>query len=97
MFDPVKAAKPEIKTKEVDGVGTIRYGPLTVGDIIEVMEGQRFDEKATLTFEQVMKLVYLMLKKAHPELTYEQFKEIPLETIEKIAEAVMSEVDFREV
>jgi len=97
MFDPVKAAEPRIKTKEIEGIGTVKYGDLTTGDIIEVMGNQKFDEKVQLTFEQIMKLVYLMLRKGHPELNYEQFKNLPFDTIEKIAEAVMSEVDFREM
>lgn len=90
-FNPKELVKSssELREVEVEGVGVVRYGVLTLADMIELDR----DKNAT-TLERSLKMLWLMLCKAYPELTLEDVKNFPLDKASKILAAITGEAGF---
>jgi len=74
-----------ILEKEVEGLGVVRYGKLTIADLIDI---QKYEND----LERGLRTVYLMLKKANPDLTFEQVKQLPIDIALKLITALGEEL-----
>ena len=72
-FDPCKVLSSSIQTVVDKELGEISYAELNISDII------RLDEVSKGQQERNLAVLWLMLKKARPELAFEQVKEYPHE------------------
>lgn len=89
LFNPLELAKSsrEIRSTFIEGVGEIRYGPLTVADMLEISKTESDEERGIL-------IMWLMLRKAYPELKMEDVKAFPMDTAAKILTALTANLDF---
>jgi hypothetical protein len=88
-FNPkelVKSSK-EIHQIEIEGVGVIRYGVLTLADMLELNKAESNEERS-------FKILWLMLRKAYPELTLEDVKAFPMDVAAKILTALTADLGF---
>lgn len=98
QFDPKRLTQKgeEIRTLEVEGHGTVKYGPLVMKDMLEVF-GRGFDvDHPNPDPEQAVKLGYLMLKKGYPDFSWEDFLKWPPEEMGPILSALLEAGDFRD-
>jgi hypothetical protein len=72
---------------EVEGLGEIQYGVLTLADSLELSKYKNSEEKSAAT-------IWLMLRKAYPELTLEDVKSLPLNAAAKIMTALTEDMGF---
>lgn len=96
-FDPSRmlAKSKEIESVEIEGMGEVEYGHLTMKDYIEIF-GEGFTvEKTKPTIEHVVRMCWKMLNKAYPDLAYEDFVGWMPEDINKILETLSEASDFR--
>lgn len=97
MFDPRELVEKgnKIKSVNIDGYGELKYGQLTVGDLLEVF-GEGFTVKnPEPTAEQMLKLAHKMIQKAYPNFSFEDFLKITPGDLEKILDALFESEDFR--
>jgi len=87
-FDPKTLAEQKIYETEVLTVGTIRYGKLTMRDMVAI--GQVKDE-----IERSYTIVHRMLVKATPELTIEELADWPGDDFAAIFLHLVRVTDFR--
>jgi len=75
LFNPKElvAKAREIQTVEDPEHGTIRYGILTMQDLLEINSTCKTNEDRSL------QILYHMLKKAYPDLTLEEVRDMPME------------------
>ena len=88
-FNPkelVKSSK-EIRQMEIEGVGVVRYGVLTLADMLELNKAESNEERS-------FKILWLMLRKAYPELTLEDVKAFPMDVAAKILTALTVDLGF---
>ena len=69
----------EVYVPELDRA--VRYGALTVGDLSEV-------EKAETDMEKGIRILWLMLRKANPELKLEEVQKLPVDVATALFNAV---------
>ena len=69
----------EVYVPELDRA--VRYGALTVGDLSEV-------EKAETDMEKGIRILWLMLRKANPELKLEDVQKLPVDVATALFNAV---------
>jgi hypothetical protein len=60
----------------------VNYGPITMGDLVEI-------NKAKTNEERAIRVLWLMLKKADPEVTLEKVQQLPLQTATAILKQIM--------
>ena len=92
-FDPIKLAEPVIQTIHVEGVGDVKYAPLTVKDYMELKDRLPENEKDALDIG--LEMTYRMLAKAYPGLTKDHLLAWPPETLTEVSEALLALDDFR--
>lgn len=71
----------------IEGLGFIRYGRLTVEDMIAI---SRIEDD----FEKSLETVTRMLRKADPEVTVEKVKKLPIDVFNKLVEAITRDPSF---
>lgn len=86
-IDDFVADADETKTVEVDGVGVVKYKRLTVEDSFKLQEAKNVTE-------QGIKIIYLMLGKADPNVTEDKIRKLPPVVAEKILSALSGQTDF---
>ena len=77
--DFIKGADELLEAK-VKGVGTVKFKRLTVEDMLKIRELPQA--------EQGLNLMFVMLNKADPSITYEKVKALPIKIYNKIFDAV---------
>jgi hypothetical protein len=77
----------EIRSVEVEGLGTVEYGVLTLADSIELGKCKTPEERGLMT-------LYLMLHKADKDLTLEDVKAFPLDVAAKLMTALSRDMGF---
>lgn len=70
-FDPRKVLAGGIRTIEDEELGAISFGELSIGDVFELNKTVK-DEQ-----EKGLGIIWLMLKKACPELKFDEVKAYP--------------------
>jgi hypothetical protein len=75
LFNPkaLVAKAREIQTIEDPEHGTIKYGILTMQDLLEINSTCKTNE------ERSVQILYRMLKKAYPDFTLEEVRDMPME------------------
>ena len=84
-IDDLLASSMQIKTAVVEGLGEIRYGRLTVEDVIAV---NSINDPTERSIEAITR----MLRKADPEVTAEKIKALPADIFAKIVSALAKEI-----
>lgn len=74
----------------VEGVGKIRYCPLTTIDMVRLTSIE--DEIGSFGF----RAVFVMLQKANPTFSMEKWEKFPPKTSNRIIEALVKDADFLE-
>jgi len=87
-FDPRRLAIKTLSSIEVEGLGTLMYGKLTMGDWVEA-------RSITDEVDQSYFIVHRMLSKATPELTLEELKLWDADVFTKLFLALTKGSDFR--
>gem|GEM_PF-3296462 len=77
----------EIRRVEVEGLGIVEYGVLTLADIVELGKCKTPEERGLMS-------LYLMLHKADKDLTFEDVKALPLDVAAKLMTALSKEMGF---
>ena len=77
----------QLRSVEVEGLGTIQYGVLTLKDSLELSKYQTNEERSAA-------MIWLMLRKAYPELTLEDVKNLPLDVAASIMTAITKDLGF---
>jgi hypothetical protein len=77
----------QIRSVEVEGLGVVEYGVLTQSDVFELAKYKTTEEKSIAT-------IWLMLRKANPELTFEDIKNLPIDVTAKIMAALTEDMNF---
>lgn len=93
-FDPHRLVKnDDIRTVIIDGVGAVKYRPLTSIDMIRLMTiSEQEDTPEMFGF----KATWMMLNKAYPTLTYDEWTRYEPTVSGKIISAVVNDSDFLE-
>ena len=84
-IDDLLSNSTQIKEVSVEGIGLIRYGRLTVEDVIAVNSIK--DE-----VERSIEVITRMLRKADPEVTKEKIKALSADVFAKIIKALAKEI-----
>ena len=84
-IDDLLASSMQIKTALVDGIGEIRYGRLTVEDILAINSIKDPTERS-------IEAITRMLRKADPAVTAEKIKALPADIFAKIVSALAKEI-----
>lgn len=87
-FDLHKLAQVDVQTKDVEGLGTISFGRLTMRDLADI-------KRAKDEIEQSYLMLHRMLVKANPDLTLEEIAEWDPVMFAKIFQALVDVSDFR--
>ena len=77
----------EIRKVEVEGLGIVEYGVLTLADSIELGKCKTPEERGLMT-------LYLMLRKADKDITLEDVKALPLDIAAKLMATIAREAGF---
>ena len=77
----------QLRSVYVEGLGEIQYGVLTLSDTLEMA-------KYITTEEKTAAMIWLMLRKAYPELTFEDVKNLPLDVAANIMTAITKDLGF---
>jgi len=97
-FDPKALTKKgqEIKSVSVEGIGEVRYGQLTIEDLLAVFgEGATVD-RPDPTEEQSLELGWRLIHKAYPDFTMEDMMGWIPTDMQKVFDAMFNAEDFRE-
>ena len=84
-IDDLLSSSTQIKTALVDGIGEIRYGRLTVEDILAINSIKDPTERS-------IEAITRMLRKADPAVTAEKIKALPADIFAKIVSALAKEI-----
>jgi hypothetical protein len=82
----IKSSK-QIRTAEVEGIGTVEYGVLTLADSMELTKCKTAEERGIMT-------LWLMLHKADKDITLEDVKAFPLDVAAKLMTALTRDMGF---
>lgn len=87
LFDlrEILSESSRLKEKHVEGLGLVRYGPLTIADLAELSEVKGDLEKGVMA-------IYLMLKKADEKIKLEDLKNLPVDVALRLLNALAPEV-----
>jgi hypothetical protein len=77
----------EIRTAEVEGLGAVEYGVLTLADSMELAKCKTAEERGIMT-------LWMMLHKADRDLTLEDVKAFPLDIAAKLMTALTKDMGF---
>jgi len=77
----------EIRRVEVEGLGVVEYGVLTLADSLELAKCKTPEERGIMT-------LWLMLHKANKDLTLEDVKAFPLDVAAKLMTALTKDMGF---
>ena len=88
-FDLHKLANIEIREKEIDGLGIVRFGRLTMRDLADI-------KRVSDEIEQSYLMLHRMLVKANPDLKLEEVAAWEPSVFAKIFEGLVDVSDFRE-
>jgi len=77
----------KVRSVNIEGLGEIQYGVLTLSDTLELAKYKTTEERSAAT-------IWLMLRKAYPDLTLEDVKSIPIDMAAKIMTALSEEMGF---
>jgi len=77
----------EIRRVEVEGLGVVEYGVLTLADSLELTKCKTPEERGIMT-------LWLMLHKANKDLTLEEVKALPLDVAAKLMMALTKDMGF---
>ena len=77
----------QLRSVEVEGLGIIQYGVLTLKDSLELSKYQTNEERSAA-------MIWLMLRKAYPELSLEDVKNLPLDVAASIMTAITKNLGF---
>jgi len=77
----------QLRSVEVEGLGEIQYGVLTLSDTLELAKYKTTEEKSAA-------MIWLMLRKAYPELTFEDVKSMPIDVAANIMTAITKDSSF---
>lgn len=88
LFSIREFLREEIREKYVEGLGLVRFGHLTVEDLIKLNSEEFRDD-----FERGLMAVALMLRKADPEVTFERVKNLPIGVAVKLLNALGEEIN----
>ena len=84
-IDDLLSSSTQIKTVPVEGLGAIKYGRLTVEDILAI---NNIKDQTERSIEAVTR----MLRKADPDITAEKIKMLPADIFAKIVSALAKEI-----
>ncbi|MCD6466236.1 hypothetical protein J7L27_07730 [Candidatus Bathyarchaeota archaeon] len=84
-IDDLLSSSTQIKTVPVEGLGAIKYGRLTVEDILAINSIKDQTERS-------IEAITRMLRKADPEVTAEKIKALPADLFAKIVTALAKEI-----
>jgi len=89
VFDvrEVVRSSREVRTLNDPELGEIRYGVLTVSDLLEL-------SKVRDDAVRGLRMLHLMLKKADPELRFEDVKSLPMDVAARLMNALMEKENF---
>jgi hypothetical protein len=77
----------EIRRVEVEGLGVVEYGVLTLADSLELAKCKTPEERGVMT-------LWLMLQKADKDLTLDEVKALPLDVAAKLMTALTRDMGF---
>jgi hypothetical protein len=86
-FNPKDLLKKKIHVYRDPDLGEVSFGDLTVADSMEIAKGKDESEKG-------MKIIYLSLHKAYPDLTFEEVKEFPLSKVSRLINVIAEQTGF---
>jgi hypothetical protein len=89
-FNPKDLLKKQIHHAVDEELGEVCFGDLTIGDAFEV-------GKLESTQEKSLRILFLMLVKAYPELTFEEVKEFPQDKATRLIELIGKSPGFLRV
>ena len=78
---------------DIEGMGKIKYCPLTAIDMVKMSTEAEADEDVE-TFG--FRATFAMLKKANPDMDYESWKRSSPKMVNKLIVAIMKDSDFLE-
>ncbi len=90
LFNPKELARKasEIRTVKHPELGEIRYGVLVYGDFAELVKYGESREQMTIT------MLWLMLRKAYPDLTREDVANMPFDVATKLLTLLLQDSAF---
>lgn len=88
-FDLHKLAEIDVQEKEIDGLGVISYGRLTMKDLADI---KRVEDE----IEQSYMMLHRMLVKANPDLTLEEIGNWEPSVFARVFQGLVDLSDFRE-
>lgn len=86
-FDPRKVLGGGIKTVVDKELGAVSFGELTIGDVFEINKIKDEQQKG-------LAVLWLMLRRACPELSFEEVKVYPQETAIRLLDLLGKESSF---
>jgi len=93
-FDPSRLVKnDDIREVDVEDIGMVKYRPLLAGDMLALRRILAENDD----FEMFgLRATWMMLNKAYPEFTFEQFMKYSPKDSGKIITAILKDADFLE-
>ena len=86
-FNPKQVLGKKIHTVNDEVLGEVQFGDLTIGDAFEINKMQGDQEKG-------LTILYLMLKKAEPSLTWNEMKEMPFDIANRLLDIIGKQASF---
>jgi len=89
LFDPKDLLRNAGEIREVvhPELGVVRYGVLTVGDLLEINKAESNEKRSLL-------MLWKMLQKATPDLTAEEVERLPMDVAAALLTALTKEAGF---
>ncbi len=86
-FNPKQMLGKKIHAVPDEVLGEVRFGDLTIGDAFEINKMQGDQEKG-------LTILFLMLKKAEPSLTWNEMKEMPFDIANRLLDIIGKQTSF---
>jgi hypothetical protein len=86
ITDLVASAKT-LRKVEVEGVGEVQYGVLTLRDSTVLAKAESNEQRSSM-------MLWLMLRKAYPTLKLEDVEDLPMDVAAKILTAISRDMGF---
>ncbi len=86
-FNPREVLGKKIHVVNDEVLGEVRFGDLTIGDAFEINKVQGDQEKG-------LTILFLMLRKAEPSLTWNEMREMPFDVANRLLDIIGKQASF---
>lgn len=91
-FDPHKLVEnDDVRTVNIEGVGAVKYRPLTGIDMITLMSITEKDDTPEMFG---FRATWVMMHKAYPDFTYAEWEKYDAKVSGRIISAIVNDSDF---